>query len=313
MQEPWYVLLRLFAPIGLEKTSQASGESQRFFLKNTGELDDWKIQSHFNRYGQVLTLSLISHCLVVACWCHVVGFGIKMELQFGKDLTGGSGIWVGTASKLRMVEKCWKHSTVADTDLTNSRGNRKSKVQEVYSRLATTPYFPIMFSIFACSTICPFLLPAKRTDSNPHCITAKTIASIRDLVMSCLPSVSNAKELQRAHGQAFLELELTDFFNGRNNMGWTSSQQITNCFEISPPEEKNKARQGKDSSGSGSWYRGYSSVCSTCSKARIVVVVVVDIGDIVVYVVHVAYEVEVEEEEVVVVVVVGAEATIMEE
>eukprot|EP00434_Breviolum_minutum_P013802 symbB.v1.2.012171.t4/scaffold832.1/size159137/16 len=39
--------------------SEASGESQRFFLKNTGELDDWKIQSHFNRYGQVLSCNVL--------------------------------------------------------------------------------------------------------------------------------------------------------------------------------------------------------------------------------------------------------------
>lgn len=39
--------------------SEANGDSQRFFLKNTGELDDWKIQSHFKRYGEILSCNVL--------------------------------------------------------------------------------------------------------------------------------------------------------------------------------------------------------------------------------------------------------------
>lgn len=39
--------------------SEANGDSQRFFLKNTGDLDDWKIQSHFKRYGEILSCNVL--------------------------------------------------------------------------------------------------------------------------------------------------------------------------------------------------------------------------------------------------------------
>lgn len=75
-----YSLLAYQEYFALPIFSQANGDSQRFFLKNTGDLDDWKIQSHFKRYGEILMLPMkmkseIGFGSQGGCWISQFGHG----------------------------------------------------------------------------------------------------------------------------------------------------------------------------------------------------------------------------------------------
>lgn len=106
-----------------------------------------------------------------------------------------------------------------------------SYVQEVYSRLATAPCFPVMFSL-----VLPVVhySQARRFDSKPHYITAKTIASIRGAVMSCHAFQASLvlRSCNVLMDKRFWNWNLLTFFNARSTMGWKSCRQITLLRDI---------------------------------------------------------------------------------